>query len=103
MVGAKIGQGFPPICPLTIRSNVCRCSFVAVESTHTFPAPPPSWMARGHLAMSAKPRPSRPTSPHRPFLILMAHPPSQKPLVGGALKLHGQPQSQLHAVMMSAV
>jgi len=38
-----------------------------------------------------------------PFLILSAHPPSQNPCVGGALKLHGQPQSQLQAHMMSAL
>src|SRR5205085_1190628 len=71
-------------------------------SIHIFAVPPPSWMARGHLTIIANPIPSRAISPHRPSAIRKAQPPSQNPRVGGALKLQGQPQSQLQAHMMSA-
>src|SRR5687767_16038602 len=38
------------------------------------------------------------TSSTWPLSISQIHPPSQNPLLGGALKLHGHPQSQLHAI-----
>src|SRR3954467_7359190 len=42
-------------------------------------------------------RPSSDTSPNAPCSMCQFHVPSQSPVVGGALKLHGQPKSQLHA------
>src|SRR6266567_8463143 len=40
-------------------------------------------------------RPERSTPPKRPCSMIHPQTPAQKPIVGRALKLHGQPQSQL--------
>src|SRR4051812_21513798 len=54
-------------------------------------------MAPGQLTYTEKLRPSSVTSPYVPASTCHVHPPSHLPLVGSALKLHGHPQSQLHA------
>src|SRR5215467_3731842 len=54
-------------------------------------------MAPGQLTYTEKFRPSSATSPYVPVSTCHVHPPSHLPLVGSALKLHGHPQSQLHA------
>src|SRR5204863_601995 len=52
----------------------------------------------GQSANTASPSPSSRTSPTCPCSTIQIQPPSQCPWLGRALKLHGHPQSQLHAM-----
>src|SRR5688572_27593921 len=60
-------------------------------------SPFPSWIAPGQFAYTEKFRPSSVTSPYEPCSTCHVQPPSHLPVVGGALKLQGHPQSQLQA------
>src|SRR5687768_4311066 len=69
----------------------------ARSSIRTTASPSPSWIAPGQLTKTEKFNPSSRTSPNAPSSTCQLQPPSHLPVVGGALKLHGQPQLQLHA------
>src|SRR6266550_7977224 len=87
----------PPTLPPTRVSIAVRCPASARSSIKTSPSPLPSWIAPGQLTNTEKFNPSSGTSPNAPFSTCQLHPPSHLPVVGGALKLQGQPQLQLHA------
>src|SRR5205807_6539415 len=90
-VVAKISNGNPPALPEPISSKASRCSWDALSSTNKQTVPFPSWIAPGHFAANARPRPSSDKSPYLPRSIFQTPMPSQKPGVGGAANSHGQP------------
>src|SRR3990170_1639347 len=95
-VQPRTPQG-PPTLPPTSVSILARWVASARSSINTTASPLPSWMAPGQLTNTEKFSPSSRTSPYAPFSTCQLQPPSHLPEVGGALKLHGQPQLQLHA------
>ena len=101
-VEAMIDHGIPSNLPLKTSSNALLCPSEAVSSMNSLAVALPSCTAPGHLALQASFRPSSLVSPHMPDVIWIPQVPSQEPFVGLALKLHGHPQSQLHALIISA-
>src|SRR5712691_5745133 len=91
----KMTQG-PPDLPSAILSSALRCAAVAFSSASTIQVTLPRCRGPGECAAHAQESPARGTSPKFPRSMCHTAAPSQKPLVGGALKLQGQPQSQLH-------
>src|SRR3989441_9924181 len=87
----------PPACPLPSVSRAFRCAGVARPSMSTSCVPCPRWTAPGHIPGRATPRPSSFTSPYAPLSMIHVYTPRQLPCDGGASKLHGHPQSQLHS------
>src|SRR4029453_16245194 len=87
----------PPTLPPRISSIAARCAASARSSITTRASPLPSWIAPGQLPYTEKFSPSSVTSPAAPSSTCHVQPPSHLPVVGRALKLQGQPQSQLHA------
>src|SRR3989441_9716253 len=87
----------PPACPLPSVSRAFRCAGVARPSMSTSCVPCPRWTAPGHIPGRATPRPSSFTSPYAPLSMTKVYTPRQLPCDGGASKLHGHPQSQLHS------
>jgi hypothetical protein len=74
-----------------IWSSASRCSGVARSSMMGWMVPLPSCNAPGKSTVTANRNPSRPTSPKWPSAMFMATRPWHDPLVGRALKSHGQP------------
>src|SRR3989442_3806104 len=87
----------PPVCPLPRVSRAFRCAGVARPSMSTSWVPWPKWTAPGHIPGRATPRPSSFTSVYAPLSMIQVYTPRQLPCDGGASKLHGHPQSQLHS------
>src|SRR3989442_2623424 len=87
----------PPACPLPSVSRAFRCAGVARPSMSTSCVPCPRGTAPGHIPGRATPRPSSFTSPYAPLSMIHVYTPRQLPCDGGASKLHGHPQSQLHS------
>src|SRR5687767_9520931 len=98
MVRRRICHG-PPAVPPTSVSIALRCSASARSSMTRMPSPLPSWMAPGQFTSREKCRPSRGVLPNEPCSTRQLQPPSHLPVVGSALKLHGQPYAQLHETM----
>src|SRR2546426_2730324 len=87
----------PPASPLASVSRAFRWAGVARPSTRTSWVPWPRWTAAGNVPGRATPRPSSFTSPYAPLSMIHVYTPRHPPCVGGASKLHGHPQSQLHS------
>src|SRR2546425_1328822 len=87
----------PPAPPLPSVSSASRCAGVARPSMSTSCVPWPRWTAPGHIPGRATPRPSSFTSPKAPLSMIQVYTPRHQPCDGGASKLHGHPQSQLHS------
>src|SRR6476661_653981 len=87
----------PPALPSAMVANALRCSGVAFSSTSTIIVTLPLCSGPGECAAQDQLSPSNSTFPNCPLSMCQAYPPSQNPCVGGASKLQGQPQSQLHA------
>src|SRR5260370_19568898 len=92
----KITQG-PPDLPSSNVATAFRCAPLAFSSRTASDVTFPLCSGPGECPSHTSETPSSVTLPKFPFSTCQRYPPSQNPRVGCESKLHGQPQSQLHA------